>query len=460
MRQSLNQLVFSYIFALSAAYITNGVAQTQFAKQMELPVFWYALLAALPMIGSLMQLPSSIVANLLGRRKLIVIVMGVFDRLLWGGVAAIPWFFPAGPWRWGGFLVSMALLHLTVNIAAPLQNSWMADIVPERIRGRFFGRMRQVGQLAAFVLIYLVGWFLDYGESGGTRQFITILSLLFTVSALFGLIEVLLLTPIPDPLNTKAHVQIKIRELLAGPLRDKAFLRFLGFNCSATFANLFLTSYATLYLIDVVKLSNRTINLILLVLPMVLTIPSYAIWGRFIDRVGKRPALILSMICIAPAGLTYALMQPEHWVLPYLGQLLVSACFCGFEIVMIAWLMSFGQSKDGKVQGSHYIALSSILNGLVGLGTGVLVGFLVSLIGKDWHGSFLGLPMTFHRVLLLLSVLLRIGTMGWLITWSDPNAVTVTQALRQAPGTVANSLRQQAGAPIRLLSRLRRPAAS
>jgi MFS family permease len=138
-RTSLNRFVLSYIFALSAYYITAGVAQTQFAKQMGMPASWFAVLAALPMIGSLMQLPASIISSKIGRRKITVILMGLFDRMLWVCIAAIPWIFSPGPWRWGGLLVMLTLLYLTVNIAAPLQSAWMADVVPPRVTGRLVG---------------------------------------------------------------------------------------------------------------------------------------------------------------------------------------------------------------------------------------------------------------------------------------------------------------------------------
>ena len=449
-RASLQRFVVSYIFALSAYYITAGVAQTQFAKQMGMPDQWFAVLGALPMIGSLMQLPASIISSKIGRRKLTVICMGLFDRALWMGIAAIPWIFPDGPWRWGGMLVMLTTLYLTVNIAAPLQQAWMADVVPPRITGRFFGKMRQIGQIAAFGLIVLLGWALDYAERSGAEKFRLILSSMFVLSALLGMTEVALLAPIPDPLNKRPAVQLKLSHLIAGPLRDRQFARYLAFNCSATFANLFLVTYVMLYLIDVVKLSNSRINLLMLVIPMIFTIPAYAIWGKFIDRVGIRSALILAMIGVAPSGITYAMMTPDSWVGWYILQLFVSACYCGVEVATLSWLMSFGRSKDG-VPGSNYIAVSSILNGVVGLCAGALVGWTVSKIGTHWTGSLLGIPLTYHRVLMLISVGLRLSTLAWLLPWRQEGSMSLRHAVKDAPGFFAIEAWKQVWAPFAYL---------
>ncbi len=119
---------------------------------------------------------------------------------------------------------------------------------------------------------------------------------------------------------------------------------------------------------------------------------------------------------------------------------------------MLSWLMSFGRSQDGITPGSHYIAVGSILNGLTGLLAGGVVAWTVKKLGTDWAGSVWGIPLTYHAVLMLISIVLRLATLGWLIPWSAPGS-GFSKSLREAPGFFAAEAWRQLCVPVAYIGR-------
>ena len=73
------------------------------------------------------------------------------------------------------FLVLMFVMHSGGAVGGPAWTSWMADVVPDRSRGKYFSRRRQWGIASAIPAALFAGWLLDRlnqtrdGESGCGR---------------------------------------------------------------------------------------------------------------------------------------------------------------------------------------------------------------------------------------------------------------------------------------------------
>ena len=56
----------------------------------------------------------------------------------------------------GVFLLLVFLMHVAGNVGGPAWVSWMADLVPGRVRGKYFSRRRQLGILPALPVALLL----------------------------------------------------------------------------------------------------------------------------------------------------------------------------------------------------------------------------------------------------------------------------------------------------------------
>src|SRR5690242_6026944 len=83
-------------------------------------------------------------------------------------VLMVTWHGPAAaPRAMGMVLMLMFLMHAAGAFGGLAWVSWMADVVPERLRGKYFSRRRQCGIMSAIPVALLVGWVIDRGTIGG-----------------------------------------------------------------------------------------------------------------------------------------------------------------------------------------------------------------------------------------------------------------------------------------------------
>src|SRR5204862_5279439 len=121
----------------------------------------------------------------------------VIHRGLWLAVAAIPWVLPKG-WQWQGLLAFFALTSMTGQMVTPIWVSWMADLVPSRIRGRYFSRRSQLGQFVGVIVTLLMGFALDRAEIRGSQMLLWVLCLAMGVGAIDGVLDFLFFFKVPD----------------------------------------------------------------------------------------------------------------------------------------------------------------------------------------------------------------------------------------------------------------------
>ena len=170
----------AWMFGAAWMYLTMGATLTRFAQLVGLRPFWFGVLAAMPWAGALMQLPSSYIIARFGHRKRILMVAGILSRVTWVFIALIPWVLPHA-WWWPMMLVLRACSSLSGHFMSPAVMSWFADLIPRRIRGRYFSRRNQLGRLVSLLASLVAASILDYYQGRGAGV------LLRAVSALLAL---------------------------------------------------------------------------------------------------------------------------------------------------------------------------------------------------------------------------------------------------------------------------------
>ena len=441
----------AWIFGAAWLYLTTGAVFTRFAKLLNMPAFGYGVLAALPFAVSMAQLPVSYFITRYGHRKSLFITVGAIHRLLWLPIGAIPWLLPAG-WQWQGLLVLFAVMWLAGQTTTPIWVSWMADLVPGRIRGRYFTRRGQLGQLIGVIVTLLAGYALDHAP---TTALLKVVCVALGISGLFGLVDFLFFVKVPDVQRVKPNPDVRIWEMLRAPLRDRNFLRFLGFTTTLTFAVGFIGQFAWLYVFDVAQLSNTQANAMMVVMPLVIFVLIGPMWGRLLDRFGRKPVLLIAGLIIVPGTLGWLFISRDHWVWGYLLVVASTAAWPGIEAGNFNILLNLSDAGEGRTSGSAYVAINSAACAVAGVLSG-LFGGAVAQILSDWHSTFFGYALTYHSVLFIISAVLRLAALGWLIGFEDQRAATPRTALRYLGTNLYSNLQQAVFIPGRLLQQLSR----
>ena len=441
----------AWIFGAAWLYLTTGAVFTRFAKLLHMPAFGYGLLAAVPFAGALMQLPVSYFITRYGHRKSIFITVGAFHRLMWLPIAAIPWVVPVG-WQWQGLLVFFALMWVAGQMPTPIWVSWMADLVPSRIRGRYFTRRGQLGQLIGVIVTLLMGYALDHAP---TTALLQVVCLALGASGLFGVVDFLFFIKVPDKQRVKPNPDVGIWEMLRVPLRDRNFLRFLGFTTTLTFGIGYVAQFVWLYVFDVAGLSNTQANAMLVVMPLVILMLSGPMWGRLLDRFGRKPVILIAGLLVAPGTLGWIFITHEHWFWGYLFLVLATAAWPGLESGTFNIQLNLSDAADGRASGSTYVAINSAACAVAGILSGLFGGTVAQALG-DWHTTIWGHVLTYHHVLFIISSLLRVASLGWLLGFEDHRAATTRTALRYLGTNLYSNLQQAVFIPGRALQQLSR----
>ena len=444
----------AWAFGAAWLYLTTGAVFTRFAKLMAMPKFGYGVLAAIPFAGALAQLPVSYLITRYGHRKGLFIGLGVVHRLMWLPIAAIPWILPTG-WQWRGLIIFFGLTWIAGQMVTPIWVSWMADLVPSQIRGRYFSRRSQLGQLTGVIVTLLMGYALDYAASAGTQMLLVVVCLAMGVGALFGLVDFISFVEVPDEQRVKPNPDVNIWEMLREPLRDRNFLRFLGFTTTLTFAVGYVGQFAWLFIFDVARMSNTQANAMLVLGPLVVLMITGPMWGRLVDRFGCKPILIIAGLLVLPGSIGWIFVSREHWFWGYLGIIIATAAWSGIEISNFNIMLNLSDAADGRSSGTAYVVINSAATAVAGILSGLFGGAVAQALG-DWRTMIFGCPLTYHGVLFIISGVLRLVAVGWLFGFTDTGAAPTRTALRYLGTNLYSNLQQAVFIPGRLLQQLSR----
>lgn len=324
------------------------------------------LVASVPFLAQVASPFAALLAERFGRRRLIAAILSMTGKLVWVLAAFLP--------QLGlpdllepTVLVALVLLGSVFQAATgTLWAAWMGDVVPDKLRGRYFGLRTGVVGVVGMVANLLAGAFLD--RVGAPLNFQVVL---VTAAALGAIGIVLYFFHYDPPLQV---VRSRSREVFLSPLRDANFRRFLQFGIYWQFMVLVGAPFVIPYFLEVLHMTFTQIA-IWTALAASTGLATTILWGRVADRVGNKPVLAVGTFL---AGL----LLPGTWILAGLTDQLwiiyVSAVFDA-----IAWgaigpavfnLALVTAPRQGRVS---FIAMYSLVTGVAGFLGGVVSGPLL-----------------------------------------------------------------------------------
>jgi MFS family permease len=472
LRRVLWLVTFAWMFGAVWVTATSGAPLTLFAQGLRASNFEFGVLSSLPYLASLISMPAGLMTDRTGARKRIFLWGLYAQRLLWFPIAILPvWMIrhygpPAAQSAMLLFLLLMFLMHAGQAVGGPAWVSWMADIVPERSRGKYFGRRRQWGMSAGIVAAVVAGYLLDRLSRGGqaapsNMQVLNTCAGIFVVAALFGLIDIHLFQYVPE-VRARTSTRDRLLEHFKKPLRDPQFLWFGGFVATLMFAVSFMGQFLTLYMIDKLKITSTQTQLMLLVVPMVAQMLVFGLWGAAVDRMGKKPVLALASLGLVPVGFGWCLMSGGNIWLGYLLSAAGAALWAGVESANFNLVLEFSGSKDEQTAGSgtSYVAVNSVIINVAGFLGSICAGAIAQALRSwswDLHG-FGGLrPITYFEILFALSGILRLLSVAiFLPHIHEPEARPAREALRFMTANIYNNLFGAVLLPLRVVGLRRR----
>ena len=409
-RDAMRSVTVAWIFGSVFFTSIAGAPLTMFAAALGASPFVFGLLAAAPFAASLFSLPAGVLSDRTGQRKRLFFLGLYPNRLLWFVAAGLPillWFNGLERYALFAFVASILLAHFLGALGGPAWMSWMADVVPRRVRGVYFARRKQLGILSALPAALIVGFVLDAfvrgREQSDPGRVLIVCGTIFAVAAVFGLVDIAYFHRVPHDKPDAPPPGMK-RGSLAEPLRDRQFLTFASFVGLLTLATAPAGTFITLLLVERAGVSGLLVQTMLLVMPLVGSMLTSGIWGRAVDRLGKKPVLRLCGLGTVPVAFGWAAIaiyvEPGAglswpWLtVAYVISFAGGVAWGGVEVANLNYVLELaggrpGASKErstGRGAGGGYVAVNSVvvnLSGMAGgLGFGAIAGFLQH---RDWQ---------------------------------------------------------------------------
>lgn len=333
------------------------------------------LLVAAPFLGNIFGIPAVLVVEKVKRRKLISVLASLISRAWLLVFALIPLFF-----RTFGLPLLLIGIFFSGAIAAfsnSAWSSWMRDLIPEEVRGRFFSKRLALSFTLAMPLSLVAGRFIDFWKAQFPVQAAFGYSILFGIAFGFGITGVLALRAIPESPMEKPTERASLRKIISSPFRDENFKKMLGFTTSWALAFNFAIPFFVVYMLKRIGLS-LTMVIGFSVISQLFNILFLQIWGRLTDRLSSKSVMQVSGVLLLISVILWPFTTlPEVHIatLPLLAliHILLGIAIAGVSIA--SFNIVFKLAPPDKA--TKYLAVNGALVSMA-MGVGPILGGLLA----------------------------------------------------------------------------------
>jgi len=411
-RTSLKASTYDGIFAAIFSSITGGVLLSNLLLQLGATPVQIGMLSSVPMVVNLLQPVGAYISGFVTSRYWYGFFVYGIARSLWLILAiAIAFSHPRNNNNYN--LVQLTLLvvfasNLLGAFGSASWFSWMAKLVPEKLRGKYFGIRNSAANLVTLIGVPLISLIISKWPGGMLQGY----SFLLFLGVIAGIISLCCqffmadVNPKAELITIDRSLEAKEEQSLITTLRSLVsdnffrFLLYFGFwafavNVGNPFFNLYLLDnlHIDVTWVTVYSSLSAGANLLMLVF-----------WGKLADKIGNRPLLILVGILVGLMPLLWlgTCYNPIClWVgFPFL-HLLSGGIWAAIDISSNNIQMSVAPKRNQAT----YFAIASAVAGICGAFGATVGGFLAEqpILG--------GLPGLFAitsglRLLALLPLLL------------------------------------------------------
>ena len=290
-KASLTYSIYDGALSNMFATLTGGVFLTGFAVYLGMNEFTIGLLGAMPFLVTVFQLPAAYFVQKRGNRKKITIWCSLSARILWVPILALALLsVPSATIRVPIILV-LILLHYALGSASFVAwISWMSDLVPDRMRGTFFGTRNMLAGAASMVVMVIFGAILDGLKTLSPKGLPLGFAITFLAAVVLGVASIRFLRRISEPAHSPPAVRIDFAGQFLLPFRDRNFRRFLGFSFFWGFSVHFAAPFFPLYFLRDLGFGYGFIAT-LGMLSALADLVGMRLWGKLSDTTRNKPII-------------------------------------------------------------------------------------------------------------------------------------------------------------------------
>jgi len=377
----LRWLTWEGTVSLGFNSITTSGILVAFALALGADNFQIGVLAAIPFIMQILQIPSIWLVEKVRRRKGIAVMSWFPAQLLWFPIALIPIFVLVPSESAIVLLIALiAVRGLLSAVCNSAWNGWIRDLIPQPILGRFFSARLARATFVGVVFSLGAAFFIDYWRAQVPSE-----SAVFgyTYVLLFGALFLGLASPVfmslmPEPLMQPVlGPQPPLMQRLSAPFRDANFRRLMQFLLFWGFASNLAIPFFAVHMLQRLGLPVSWV-IGLSIISQLFNILSLRVWGTFVDKFGNKGVLSLcaSLYLLVILGWIFTTMPERYFLtIPLLVVLHILAGIATAGVTLTVGTIGLKLAPRGEA--TSYLAGASLATNL-GAGVGPLCGGLLA----------------------------------------------------------------------------------
>jgi MFS family permease len=297
--RALSKMVKQGVTVQVKTTFTESVFLVAFALLLQAPNTVIGILAAIPSITQLLQIPSIFLLEKYRNRRILNSYTQLGNRLGILLMALIP-FLAVGEIGLLLLIGSMVIQSVFTAIGSPSWNSWMRDLVPPERLGQFFSTrmalMGLIGIVASLSGGFFIGNWLSITDPNNAFAQLSGYSVLFFIAFLFGMMAIYYTRTTPEPPMVTRHEEISYSQLLAEPFQNENYRNLMIFSAVWGLSTSFAGPFFTVYLLDANILGLEVVFVAgLVALTQLTSVIFLRLWGRLCDRFSNKSILQVTL---------------------------------------------------------------------------------------------------------------------------------------------------------------------
>ncbi len=357
--------------------ITGSGVMVAFALALGANNLHIGILAAIPFVMQIAQIPAIWLVEKLRMRKLIVVASWFPSMLFWAPMASIPFFMRVpGNQAILLLLVFMALRGILSAITTAAFAGWQRDLVPQNILGRYYSKRQSYAVASGIVASLGAAMFIDYylAANPGEGSIFGYTLVILVALALLGIPGASFMVFIPEPLmQPLTGKQPSISRQLSTPLKDRNFRRLVTFLFCWSFASNLAIPFFSVHMLQRLEISVTWV-IGLSILSQIFSILFLRVWGPLVDRFSNKSVLSvgISLYLLVILAWVFTAM-PDRYFLTF-PLLVIIHVFTGIAGAAVSFTTgTIGLKLSPKGESTSYLAAASLAINL-GSGLGPLLG--------------------------------------------------------------------------------------
>lgn len=410
-RRGMHYSTLEGIFAVQYVTLTSATLLVGFLLALGATSAQVGLVAMFPLLNGLLQpLGAAFIHRRGGWRKGVTLSALLIDDGLWLISLCVALLLP-GTQAIVAIIAVLALQQFVNAFNIVAWTSWISDLIPASLRGRYFGRRNFICNGLGAITAVLAGQFIEHIGHDAVWSFAVVIG----IGMAFRLVSGYFLRKQPEPFPDLS-LDLPLRQQFTAPFEHQPFRRYMVFSMLWGFAVQFSAPFFAVYMIRDLQIDFGLVALFA-GLTTIANLLGQRFWGPLCDRYGNQPVMRLTALIIVFQPFWWLFAAKTGWgfyLIPVLhasGGFAWSGYLLGNFNLMVGLAPETGKTPFFGVAA----ALTGVFSAIAPLSAGVLADFLTtqSFAVPAWLPY--GLPTLF-----LLSFALRFGAWGLLQRIREP----------------------------------------